>query len=155
MLDIILCIALAGIVLAGIRVAAWKISDSVGQRKKKQAHDLADIKPFIPFEDIPDGVDYCFNPDCGNVVPEGRMYCPTCEELFKTKPDKPAPFSPNYDALMTENQRRANDARRKALVAKALMESGTESIEAAKQAGYGSIKSMRQAIKKYCPEETK
>ena len=150
MLNVILCIALAGIVLAAVRVAAWKISDSVGQRKKKQAHDPVDAMPFMPSEDIPDGVDYCFNPECGNIVPEGRMYCPTCEELFKTKPDKPAPFAPNYDALMTENARRAYEARRKALVAKALMESGTEAIEAAEQAGYGSVKSMRQAIKKYC-----
>lgn len=155
MLDIILCVVLAGIVLAGIRIAAWKIGDSIGQRKQNPSHDPADIKPFIPFEDIPDGVDYCFNPECGNVVPEGRMYCPVCEELFKTNPDKPAPFSPNYDTLMTENARRAYEARRKALVAKALMESGTEAIEAASQAGYGSVKSMRQAIKKYCPEVDK
>jgi len=154
MFDIIMCVALAGIVLAAIRVAAWKIADNVGQRKQNPSHDPVDIKPFMPVEE-PDGVDYCFNPECGNVVPEGRMYCPTCEELFRTKPDKPAPFSPNYAALMTENARRAYEARRKALVAKALMESGTSSSDAAAQAGYGSVKSMKQAIKKYCPEETK
>ena len=85
MLNVILCVALAGIVLAAIRVAAWKIGDSVGRRKEKKnpSHDPVDIKPFVPVEDMPDGVDYCFNPDCGNVVPEGRMYCPTCEKKFR------------------------------------------------------------------------
>ena len=43
MFDIIMCVALAGIVLAAIRVAAWKIADNVGQRKQNPSHDPVDI----------------------------------------------------------------------------------------------------------------